>query len=308
VVTKLERSDPAVPYQVRVLDRAIDILDALTVRRTDMSIREIVDATGLNRSTAIRLAANLERRGLLQQDPVTSRFRLGHRLFQMGSVVYSSLSLLQAASGPLSALEQQVGATIVLAVREGEYTVTVDKRQGVGDDSAMVPMPGDVGEVRPITYGPVGQVFLSMLKAEEAEALLDRYPLEQYTPYSTLNRKRYMARLPKVHSEGYAIEVNEVVEGLMGIAAPIFDFTGSTVGVISLGFPATRETDVVFVDEAIGNQPDLSQSGSLRPRQELRRIWRGRSRRPDRRLTVLRAGGAVEPPNRRYDPREHAGK
>ena len=199
------------------------------------------------------MVANLERRGLLQQDPTTSRFRLGHRLFQMGSVVYSSLSLLQAAAGPLSALEQRVGATIVLAVREGEYGVTVDKRQGVGDDSAMVPMPGDVGEVRPLTYGPVGQVFLSTLKSEEAEALLDKHPLEQHTPYSMLNRRRYMARLPQVLSEGYAMEVNEVVEGLMGIAAPLMDFTGSTVGVLSLGFPATRETDSVFVDEAIRN-------------------------------------------------------
>ncbi len=250
---KAEGTDRAATYQVRVLDRAIDILEALAARRGDLSIREIVEATGLNRSTAIRLAANLERRGLLQQDPTSKRFRLGHRLFEMGSLVYSSLSVLQAAAGPLSSLEQRSGATIMLAVRQGEHSVTVDKRQGVGDGFAMVPMPGEVGEVRPLTYGPVGQVFLSTLKVEEAEALLDKYPLEQYTPYSILNRRRYMARLPQVRSEGYAIEVNEVVEGLMGVAAPIFDIAGSTVGVLSLGFPATRETDVVFVDEAVRN-------------------------------------------------------
>lgn len=250
---KPERPDRAATYQVRVLDRAIDILDALTTRRAELSIREIVEATGLNRSTAIRLVANLERRNLVHQDPVTKGFRLGHRLFEMGRVVYSSLSLIQAAAGPLSALEQRSGATIVLAVRQGEHSVTVDKRQGVGDGFAMVPMPGEVGDVRPLTYGPVGQVFLSTLKVEEAEALLDKYPLEQHTPYSILNRRGYMARLPRVRSEGYAIEVNEVVEGLMGIAAPIFDLTGSTVGVLSLGFPATRETDTVFVEEAVRN-------------------------------------------------------
>jgi IclR family KDG regulon transcriptional repressor len=248
-----ERPDRVDPYQVRVLDRAIDILDALTARRADLSIREIVEATGLNRSTAIRLVANLERRGLVRQDPVTKGFRLGHRLFEMGRVVYSSVSVVQAAAGPLSALEQRSGATIVLAVRQGDHSVTVDKRQGVGDGFAMVPMPGEVGDVRPLTYGPVGQVFLSTLKAEEADELLDKYPLEQHTPYSILNRRRYLARLPKVRSEGYAIEVNEVVEGLMGIAAPIFDLTGSTVGVLSLGFPATRETDVTFVEEAVHN-------------------------------------------------------
>lgn len=256
---KPERSERADPYQVRVLDRAIDILDALTARRADLSIREIVEATGLNRSTAIRLCANLQRRGLLQQDPVSSRFRLGHRLFEMGNVVYSSLSLLQAAAGPLAALEQRSGATIVLAVRQGEYSVTVAKRQGVGDDSAMVPMPGEVGDVRPLTYGPVGQVFLATLPSEEAEVLLGKYPLEQYTPYSILSRRRFMARLPRVRAEGYALEVNEVVEGLMGVAAPIWDFTGSTAGVLSLGFPATRETDVAFVDEAVR---DLKQAAA----------------------------------------------
>jgi IclR family KDG regulon transcriptional repressor len=109
-VPKPQRPERADPYQVRVLDRAVDILEAFTARRTDLNIREIVEATGLNRSTTIRLVANLERRGLLQQDPTTSRFRLGHRLFEMGSVVYSSLSLLQAAAGPLLALEQRVWA------------------------------------------------------------------------------------------------------------------------------------------------------------------------------------------------------
>ena len=120
-------------YQVRVLDRAIDILDAFTLRHRDLSIPEIVEATGLNRSTAIRLVTSLERRGLLQKEPVTGRYRLGHRLFEMGNIVYSSLSLLEAAAGPLSTLERRSGATIVLAVRNGDYSVIVDSRQGVGN-------------------------------------------------------------------------------------------------------------------------------------------------------------------------------
>jgi IclR family transcriptional regulator, KDG regulon repressor len=248
-----DRPERAAAYQVRVLDRAIDILDAFTLRRTDLSIREIVEAADLNRSTAIRLVANLERRGLLQESPTPGRYRLGRRLFEMGNIVHSSLSLLEAAAGPLSALAQRSGATIILAVRNGDYCVAVDKRQGVGDGMAMVSMPDEVGMVRPLTYGPVGQVFLTTLPDDEVAGYLDRYPLEQYTPYSVLDREQFLARLPRVRSEGYAIEVNEVVEGLMGIASPIFDVTGGTAGVLSLGFPSTREADTVFVEEAIRN-------------------------------------------------------
>ena len=243
----------AAAYQVRVLDRAIDILEAFTPQRRDLNIREIVEATGLNRSTAIRLAANLERRGLLQRDPTTGRYRLGHRLFEMGNSVYTSLSLLEAAAGPLAALEQRVGATIVLAVRNGDYSVTVDKRQGVGDGFAMVAMPSEVGSVRPLTYGPVGQVLLAALPADAVDDLLDRYPLERYTPYSIMDREQFLQRLPQVRSEGYAIEVNEVVEGLMGIAVPIFDVAGAIAGVLSLGFPSTRENDQAFLDTAVSS-------------------------------------------------------
>jgi DNA-binding IclR family transcriptional regulator len=250
-VGSAEKTGHEATYQVKVLDRALDILDAFTIRRPDLSIKEIVQATDLNRTTAIRLVANLERRGMLQRSPTTARYRLGHRLFEMGSIVYSSLSLMQAAAGPLSVLEKHVGATVVLAVRDGDYIVTVDKRQGVGDGFAMVTMPDDLGTVHPLTYGLLGQVFLAALTAEEAVDLLDRYPLEQHTPYSVLDRERFLELLPRVKSAGYATEVNEVIEGLMGIAAPLFDFTGGIVGVLSLGFPATRESDTPFVEEAV---------------------------------------------------------
>jgi IclR family KDG regulon transcriptional repressor len=259
VAPKPERADRAATYQVRVLDRAIDILDAFTLRRTDLSMRQIVEATGLNRSTAIRLVANLERRGLLQRGPTTGRYRLGRRLFEMGSIVHSSLSLVEAAAGALSALEQQSGATIFLTVRNGDYSVTVDRRQGVGDGFAMVPTPSEVGDVRPLAYGPVGQVFLATLTSEAVEELLKKYPLERYTSYSVVDRDRFLERLALVRSRGYAIEVNEAVEGLMGIAAPILDFAGDTAGVLALGFPATRENDVAFLDAAVR---DLTQAAA----------------------------------------------
>ena len=96
--------------------------------------------------------------------------------------------------------------------------------------------------MQPLTYGPIGQVLMATLDPEAVDDLLDRYPLEQYTPYSILDRDRFLERLPRVKTEGYAIEVNEVVEGLMGVAAPIFDFAGDTAGVLSLGFPRRGRT------------------------------------------------------------------
>ena len=243
----------AAHYQVKVFDKFMDILDAFSLRRRELSMREIMESTGLNRPTATRLVANLERRGLLQQAPAAGRYRLGQRLFELGSIVRASFSVVAAAAQPLSLLELRSGATIVLAVRNGEYSVILDRRQGVGDGSAMVPMPVEVGNVRPLTYGLIGQVFLASLAPEAVDDLLERYPLQRHTPYSTIDRSHFLQRLEVIRGHGYGMEVNEAVEGLMGVAAPIFDFAGSTVGVLSLGFPATRENDAAFMDAAISN-------------------------------------------------------
>jgi IclR family transcriptional regulator, KDG regulon repressor len=253
VTAKAIGTERAVSYQVKVFDKMMDILDAFSLRRRELSVREIVELTGLNRPTATRLVANLERRGLLQPASTSGRYRLGQRLFELGSIVRASFSVVEAAAGPLSALEQRSGATIILAVRNGEHSVIVDRRQGVGEGHPMVPMPVEVGNVRPLTYGLIGEVFLASLPAETVDTLLDKYPLPRHTPYAVSDRAVFLERLPLFRSRGYGIEVNEAMEGLMGVAAPIFDFEGNTAGVLALGFPATRENDSAFMETTIAN-------------------------------------------------------
>ncbi len=246
-------------YRVQVVDRVVDVLDCFTLSQREVSLPEITEATGLNRSTARRITASMERHGLLQQAPTKGSFRLGPRLFELGAIVCASFSLREASAEPLAALERRSGATILLASRNGEYSVIIDRRQGVGEGPAMVSLPDEVGTVRPVTYGALGRVVLATIAPEAVNKLLDKYPLEQYTHYSVTDREVLFEQLALVRSRGYAIEVNEVLEGLMSIAAPILDFAGKTVGILALGLPSTRESDEAFLNAAID---DLKQAAS----------------------------------------------
>jgi len=253
VPPKRKRSADSATGQVRVLDRAIDILDCFSSRTTELSVAEIVERTGLNRSTVRRLLATLARRGLIQETLSVGQYSLGLRLFEMGGIVFSTFSLRDAASEPLAALQDQVSGTILLAARSGDHFVIVDRREGVFDGLAMVSMRSEIGTVRPLTHGPIGQVFMSTLSEPARQALLERYPLEQHTPFSMTDADRLLARLSEVLNAGYARDVNEIVEGIMGLAVPILDFSSETVGVLCLGVPTTRENDVPFVEAALAS-------------------------------------------------------
>jgi IclR family transcriptional regulator, KDG regulon repressor len=259
---KADKTAPAPAYQVRVLDRAIDILECFTPGRRELGLPEIVRMTGLNRSTARRLAANLVRRGLLQEVAMTGRYRLGLRLFEMGSIVAGSFSLLEAAAGPVAHLEETLSGTILLAAPSEDHFVIIDRRECVRDGVAMVSMRSQIGTVRPLTYGPIGRVFLSARSGQDVLDLLRKYPLERATPYS-ITEDEFLDRLPAVLQAGYETDVNEIVEGIMGIAVRIVDSSGATAGVLCLGLPATREKDAAFLELALAKLKEASAAISV---------------------------------------------
>jgi IclR family KDG regulon transcriptional repressor len=236
-------------YRVQVLERAIDVLELFSVHRRELSIQEIVDLTGLNRSTVRRLVAILRRRGLLQEDPATRKYRLGVWLFKMGGLVLSSFSLRQAASQALWDLKNRLKGTILLSVKNEDRFVVVDRWESV----VMVSMPTQIGMSRPITYGPLGRVFMSNMDEARIAELLLKWPLEACTPYSVTDIDQFQRELARTAELGYALDIEEVAEGIMGIAAPIMNFAGDIVAALCVGLPATRQGDAEYVNAAIGH-------------------------------------------------------
>ena len=119
-------------YRVQALDRALDILDVFTFQDREMSLSQIAQKTDLNKATVKRLMSNLTLRGYLQQDPASKHYRLGMRLFELGGIVFSSFSLRNAALRPMTHLQNETGATVLLGIMMEDEIVYIDKREGRG--------------------------------------------------------------------------------------------------------------------------------------------------------------------------------
>src|SRR3989442_13198477 len=71
---------------IQSVDRAVSILDMLAQNGWTGG-SEVARDLGVHRSTALRLLGTLERHGLVERDSRTAKYRLGHRLPQLASVV-----------------------------------------------------------------------------------------------------------------------------------------------------------------------------------------------------------------------------
>jgi IclR family KDG regulon transcriptional repressor len=220
-------------YRVQALERALDIMDSFNFQNRELSLSDVVNRTGLNKTTAKRLIVNLTTRGYLQQDPQTRKYQLGMRLFELGSVVFSSFSLRRAAAAPMTGLQNKTGATVLLGVRMEDQLVYLDKREGDG----MIRISSDVGWRRPLHYGMLGMVLMAAIESKEVDRILQNYPLEAYTPFSVTDLDAFSLRLEEIRVQGYVIEKEETVEGLIGIASPVRDYSRQVVAALGIAFP-----------------------------------------------------------------------
>jgi IclR family KDG regulon transcriptional repressor len=219
-------------YRVQSVERALDILDCFSFQTRQMNLSGLVKKTGLNKTTTKRLVSNLANRGYLQQDPNTKQYHLGMRLFELGGIVFSSLSLRHAAAYPMSRLQNETGATVLLGMMMDDQLVYVDKRDGRG----VIRVSSDIGWRRPLHYGMLGMVLMAHLDSKEVRRILRNNPLEAHTSFSITDEDAFSLRLEQIRRQGYVLERQEAMEGVIGIAAPIRDYSRQVISALGIAF------------------------------------------------------------------------
>lgn len=236
-------------YRVQSVDRALNILDCFSFQNREMNLSDVVRMTGLNKTTAKRLISNLADRGFLHQDPLTKQYQLGMRLFELGGIVFSSLSLRHAAAYPMSQLQNETGATVLVGTMMDDELVYVDKREGKG----MIRISSDIGWRRPLHYGMLGMVLMAHLDSKEVKRILKQNPLQAHTPFSITDEDAFSLRLEKIRKQGHVVEHQEAVEGVIGIAAPIRDYSRRVIAALGIALTLGQNHQKGELDQLVGS-------------------------------------------------------
>jgi len=185
---------------VGVLDKSVSVLAAIEPR--PLSLAELVEATGLSRATAHRLAVALESHGLVRRDE-EGRFALGVRLVALGRAAAEAIPLATAATAALEALRDATEESVQLYVREGERRVCIAALESPHGLRTIVPM----GASLPISKGSAGK----LLSLEHGE------------------------KVPE-----WVQSVGEREAGVASVSAPVCDVEGRVLAAVSVSGPMER--------------------------------------------------------------------
>ncbi|MDX2931349.1 IclR family transcriptional regulator [Streptomyces ipomoeae] len=199
-----------------MLDKATAILDCFRPDSGSFRLTELAERSGLAKSTVFRVCADLVRLGWLEREDDV--YRLGGKLFELGSLVPRRHDLRETALPFLQDLFEATHETVHLGVREGHDVVYVERIHG----HDPLRLPSRIGGRLPLTCTGVGKALLAFSGAELTEEVLAG-PLPSLTPYSITDPNRLRTAVEQAQVSGLAYEEQEAAPGVSCIAAPVFD-------------------------------------------------------------------------------------
>jgi DNA-binding IclR family transcriptional regulator len=222
---------------VRSVDRAAALLLALGQCPAEAGVSELARRLGLHKSTASRLLATLERRGLVEQDEGSGKYRLGLVVIRLAEHAERTLDLRTIALPELEHLARVTRETVTLGVVKADACLTVVQVAGPN----MVACPDWTGRTTPLHCVAPGKVLLAAM-AEREVLRIARPGLPARTERTITGLEPLLEELARIRRRGFATAFSEWIEGTNGVAVPVADAHGRVAASIGVWGPAFRVT------------------------------------------------------------------
>lgn len=212
---------------VRSVDRAVSLLLALGEVDSDIGVTEISRSLGLHKSTASRLLTTLAKRGLVDQDLQSGRYRLGVAMILLGGHAEKMLDLQTIAWPEIRGLARLVKATTTLGSLEGDSVLTIAWADGSGMAHRRT------AKNLPLHATAPGKVLLSH-RPEREVIRLSKVGFTPYTAHTIVRLDLLLEELARVRRRGFATAFGENEPDVNAVAVPIFDYRSSVVAALEV--------------------------------------------------------------------------
>ncbi|WP_246998232.1 IclR family transcriptional regulator [Halosolutus gelatinilyticus] len=211
-----------------------------------LSIAEITRRTSLTKSTVYRHLATLTDMGyVIERD---GEYYVGLRLLEIGETTRNRNAGYTAAMRKVFELGQETDERSLFLIEE-EYDGVYLHRYGNLSDTM-------IGKRRPLHSLASGKVILAEWDDAEVDRYIEVKGLERHTQNTITDRDALFEELERVREQGYAVNDEEYMEGLFGVAVPVHTPDDELLGALGLFGPTSRFRDEYVHDALVDRLRD----------------------------------------------------
>lgn len=202
--------------RVPAIDKCFLILDLLARSKEPLGISEIAAQLTLNKSTVFGIAHTLVDLNVLENTR-DGKFSFGTRFYILANMAGKRSELIQTAHPYMEKVSEKTRLSVFLGLRSDRQAILVDKV----DSTHGVKVSSEIGYRMSVLAGAGIKAMLAQLSEEEADALVDRSELRQYTPHSITEKERYKSEIREARTHGIAYDREEYINGMTALAVPV---------------------------------------------------------------------------------------
>jgi DNA-binding IclR family transcriptional regulator len=221
---------------IQSLDRGLIIMEAVSKSSEPVSLAELTELLGIDRSSVFRLANTLKRRGFLAYPTGRKDYILGSALWRLAHQYDWGNMLVKISREPLKKLASRTNETAHLAIREGKHALFVDH----ATVNHVIAVSGQTGEMVPLYCTAHGKALLADLELKELKSLFGTGQLQSHTKQTVRTVTQLAETCAQIKAQGYASDDGEFQEGVRCVAAPIRAHNGMVIGSIGISAPLLR--------------------------------------------------------------------
>lgn len=224
-------------YRIPVIERMVEVFALLERTPEGATIREVVKAVKLSRTTVYRMLNTLSAHDFVHRSPAGT-YTLGRRLLTLAAHVAPNVAnydLLAIAQPHLNQMSDITGEGSKLTVLSGDEILVVAAAQGHGQYA----LSAAAGQRLPIHAGAAGKILLTFSPQQDIDRRLLK--LEALTGQTISDSQHMLNEIALIRERGWSRDMGEQMVGVHAIAAPVRDASGAVIAAVSVPFVAGVE-------------------------------------------------------------------
>lgn len=244
----------AVSVEQPIALRGFLVAEAVAFSEQPLTIEQMVELTGIPRSTLHRLVKSLVDARILMLEPRGGSYSAGERLINLIKGIHIHKDLHNRRREILQLLVNEIGETCNFTTLDATEVVYVDRVEA----KWPLRLHLEPGSRVPLHCTSSGKLFLSHMPAEQRRRLLERLPLTAHTPKTITCPKQLAEELSVIRRQNLATDDEGYLLGLISVAVPVFGKNRNVIGAVAVHAPRAR----LELDEALSYSAILRRAAS----------------------------------------------
>lgn len=227
----------------RSVVRSIEILSLISLSKEGLSLNEIIERTGIPKTTAYEILLMLLDSGMIQSDRgKIKRYQIGLKSFEIGNRYIQNLDLIEEAKPIVEQACIDLEMTIFIAMLDGNQIIYLYKQE-----PEYVPISTANISNRDDAYcTSLGKAILSELPESELIPLIKTMKFTRRTNRTIMDSQALKEDLILTKKRGYSLDNREILDFIMCLGAPVFDHKGKVIAGISAAglYSETRKPEL----------------------------------------------------------------